>query len=70
VKQIPSLPSAVLTQIDPVVPTDIFRDIAVGDKRPNKTHSARDRETYKSIKAHPKKEKEFLKLYFSHEPLH
>jgi hypothetical protein len=29
-----------------------------------------DKETYKSLKGHLEKEKEFLKLSFSHEPLH
>jgi hypothetical protein len=48
----------------------MFRDIAVGHKRPTYTHSARGRETYKPLKAHPKKSKEIFELSFSHEPLH
>jgi hypothetical protein len=56
--------------VDPGSPIDMFRDIAVGHKRPLYTHSARGRETYKPLKAHPEKAEEIFKLSFSHEPLH
>jgi hypothetical protein len=72
-KKIPSPPSAVqretdITLVDPVVPVDMFRDIAVGHKIPTWTHSARGKETYKPLNAHPAKEKEIFELSFSHEP--
>jgi len=54
--------------ITPVVPVDMFRDIAVGHKSPTPAHFARGRETYKSLKVHSEKEKEIFKLSFSHEP--
>jgi hypothetical protein len=59
-----------LYPVDPIVPADIFRDIAVRPKRPTYTHSTRGRETYKPLKAHSEKAKEIFELSFSHEPLH
>jgi hypothetical protein len=74
-KTIPSPPSTVqreknIIPVHPVSPVDIFRDIAVGHKRPTQTHSARGRETYKPLKAHPGKAKEIFELSYRHEPLH
>jgi hypothetical protein len=74
-KKIPSPPSTTqretnIIQVDPTTPVDMFRDIVVGNKRPTYTHSARGKETYKPLKAHPEKTKEILELSFSHEPPH
>ena len=74
-KIMPSPPSTIqrktnIIQVDLVAPVDMFRDIAVGHKRPTQTHFARGRETYKALKAHPEKAKEIFELSFSYEPLH
>jgi hypothetical protein len=41
----------------------MFKDIAVGHKRPTETHSARGRETYKLLKAHSEKAKRDFSSY-------
>jgi hypothetical protein len=50
----------------------MIRDIAVANKSPayGQKNSAEGRETYKSLKGHPEKEKYFFKLPFIHEPVH